>query len=204
MLIELSRSFLFGATVGLAIGPIAILIMQKGIAYGLKPAILSGIGAAFGDATYAFLAFNISANIINPIIRNKIIINYFSSLILFFLGAQIIFTAYKNKKSFKPYKNLSVKSSRHFLSTYLLTLSNPLTIIMFIGFAGKISHAFSPLYSIALSSTVFFGSVIIQIGLALTGAFFGNLGISKNRLSLCYLNMLSGCLIVFFGLSHFR
>jgi len=198
---ELLKCFMFGLTIALAIGPIAILIIQKGISYGAKPAVFSGIGAALCDGTYALIAFFASAAIIHPIIENKNLIANISSVILLAFGCWIIFEAFKNKNKVKIEKKSSLKSAHHLFSTYLLTLSNPMTIIVFIGFAGQTKYNLSFWHGVVLSAAVFIGSLIVQIAIALTGVFFGNIA-KKGNLPF-YLNVLSGCVIAFFGFLHF-
>jgi threonine/homoserine/homoserine lactone efflux protein len=54
----MKEAFLFGFTLAIAVGPIAILIFNQTINCGLKTGIFSALGAASADLTYAILTFS--------------------------------------------------------------------------------------------------------------------------------------------------
>jgi len=49
------QTFIFGITLAISIGPIAILILNRSMNCGLKNGVLSGLGAATADLTYALV-----------------------------------------------------------------------------------------------------------------------------------------------------
>ena len=191
---ELIKAFIFGFTLALSIGPIALLILNNGIVYGHKAALRSALGAALADFTYALITFSVGTLVILNLIEHKQYIRTISSYVLLMFGAWMCWLAihHKNDKASKPKRAAGLKT------TYLLTIVNPLTIIGFSAFIGQISIQPDIVFSIALASAVFLGSLIVQLALALFGASLKNIFSNSNYI--LGVQLLSGFGIAVFGL----
>lgn len=191
------QSFLFGISIALAIGPIALLIINYGLNCGFKVAALSGTGAALADFTYSIVAFAAGSGISLLLAGYQQQVQLIASLILTAFGGWMLYGAFKKRKQISG-SQPGTACNRPLLSTYALTIINPLTIIVFVGFAGRIAS--NDIVHILLNATgVLAGSLVIQLALALFGntlkAFF------KNSNAIFTLNVFSSIMIVALGIS---
>ncbi len=194
---ELFQSFLFGLTIALAIGPIALLIINYGLNCSLKVAALSGTGAALADFAYSLVAFAAGSALVLLLTQYKNQVELTASLILVAFGGWMLFGAWRNKGA-SAVNNHETKCRRPLLSTFALTIVNPLTILLFIGFSGRtVIHGVPAIVLNGLG--VFAGSLIIQLSLA----FFGNVlkSFFRNKKAVFALNVISSVAIIIFGLS---
>jgi arginine exporter protein ArgO len=194
---ELLQSFVFGITIAIAIGPIALLIINYGLNCGFRVAALSGTGAALADFTYSLIAFTAGSGIAVLLSGHEQQIQLIASLILITFGGWMLYSAYKKRKQ-QLNNSHGAKCRQPLLSTYALTIINPLTIILFVGLAGSLSIKGLP--SILLNATgVLAGSLLIQLALA----FFGNVlkTFFKNQKTVFALNLVSAISIIVLGIS---
>jgi threonine/homoserine/homoserine lactone efflux protein len=192
---DLIKSFIFGLTLAISIGPIAILIMNYGMNFGKQISIPSGIGAALADFTYALIGFTFGYSIISILQDHQTSLRIISSCVLIAFGLYIIISSLKNRNKETEMKNYA-RPNNALWTTYILTLVNPLTILLFVAFAGNMHSA--SLGSIFINSiSVFMGSLTIQMGLAIFGAYLGKL--ITNAKAIQSLNIASGVGIVIFG-----
>ncbi len=197
------RSFLFGITVAAAVGPIALLIVNYGISKGFRAAFAAGCGAATADLLYALLAFMAGAQVSAWLEGNKFGFQRGSSLLLVLLGFWMLWRACSPRPAPQSGTDSSAPvadSSRPFLATLVLTIVNPLTVLIFVGFAGQLPLGGSLNVAATLALAVFLGSLLVQSAFALGGAVLaGVLTDPRRRL----LNGLSGAGIAVFGLVGF-
>lgn len=194
---EIFQSFLFGLTIAIAIGPIALLIINYGLNCSFKTAALSGTGAALADFTYSLIAFAAGTGIAVSLASYQQEVKLISSFILAAFGARMLYRAIsKRKQTGKGNHNMKCKAP--LISTYALTIINPLTILLFIGFAGRSEvNGISGILVNGLG--VFTGSLIIQLSLAL----FGNRlkALFKNQTAVFSINVVSALTIIILGFS---
>jgi threonine/homoserine/homoserine lactone efflux protein len=190
--------FLFGMTLAAAVGPIALLIINTGLSRGLSAALAAGLGAATADLLFALLAFTVGAMLLPSLQAYREELQWVSALVLVLLGLWMILSALRARgdalRAAAP-----ARASGPFLSTLLLTMVNPLTIILFAGFATQqLGVGDSPQSPVFLAIALFLGSLTVQSALALGGAALARV-ITDNRARL-WLNGLSGGAIAIFGI----
>ncbi len=123
-----------GALVGLAasapLGPIGVLCVQKTISKGRTIGFLAGMGAAFADTVYAIIAAFGLGFFQKILTDNQSWIQIVGLVVLFFLGLNIFRS--------NPTRQIRLRNSQKyqgvfgdFISVFVLTLSNPLTVIFF-------------------------------------------------------------------------
>ena len=128
-----TSALLFGVTIAIAIGPIALLIMNVSANTGLQAGLRSAAGAAAADLTYALLAFAIGYRLA-PLVKNQqSTLGILASLVLVGFGIWMVIVALRRLKT--PQAGSPDILSRPFLQTYALTAVNPLTLVLFAGFA---------------------------------------------------------------------
>jgi threonine/homoserine/homoserine lactone efflux protein len=169
------RAFVFGVTIAIAIGPIAILILQNGLNYGLGAATRSAFGAAGADLVYAIVAFSVGAAIATALLPHHRSISLGASAILIVLGAWLASKAARGVRTANTTATDIPRSTQPygFLATFVLTAMNPLTVLIFLGFAGQAKFERSWVDAIYFPLFIFAGSLLVQLCLAVGGTLLG-------------------------------
>ncbi len=196
-LAALLKGVVIGFSIAAPVGPIGLLCIQRTTVYGRGAGFATGLGAASADAVYGSIAaFGLAAAVVFVTgIAGPVRIG--GGLFLCWLGISAART-----RTVSP--AISGKSPSGlpgaFFSAFVLTLSNPMTIISFAGvFAGLGAAGASGGTAVpaALVTGVFTGSLVWWVILSGTAAA------AKNFLggrSLGYVNRISGAVIFGFGL----
>jgi threonine/homoserine/homoserine lactone efflux protein len=140
------NTFLIGIIVGFTlavpIGPIGFLSIRQTLSRGQFPGILVGLGAATADLLYSGIAafgLTVFSNALNT---QQTWIRITGGVIILLVGARIFITKYKT--DYAPLKSSGI--IKLYGSSFLLTLTNPLTIFAFItifaslGLGKELSH----------------------------------------------------------------
>lgn len=126
------EGMIVGFSASVPLGPIGVLCIQRTLQRGRLAGFFSGLGAAISDTIYAVIA-GFSLSFIVAFIEEQIFwIQIFGAVILFLLGAHI----YRSNPAVQLRRQRRSKSSylQDFMSTFLLTISNPLALFLFIAF----------------------------------------------------------------------
>lgn len=159
-MIPWTEFFLKGIAVGFCIaapvGPIGILCIQRTVRFGRFSGFFSGLGAAVADTLYGVIAAFSLTFIEDFLTEQRFWIRLLGGLFLLYLGTRIFFS--KPKEKTKDMKSNSFFGD--FLSTFLLTMTNPLTILSFIAVFASLQVSVHPsyLHGIFLVLGVFCGS----------------------------------------------
>jgi threonine/homoserine/homoserine lactone efflux protein len=115
------------------VGPIGVLCIRRTLAHGLRSGLASGMGAATADALYGCVAgFGLSL-ISQFLIQGQFSFRLAGGCFLLYLGARTFLSRPASTASLTPRLNLA----GDYLSTFFLTLTNPLTVLSFAAiFAG--------------------------------------------------------------------
>jgi threonine/homoserine/homoserine lactone efflux protein len=147
-----------GLAVSIPLGPLGILCIQRTVNKNWKSGIFSGIGIATADTVYAFVA-GFGLSIIIDFIRTYEL--YFKLVGFFTLILLGIYIFRSNPtKQIQDFKRRGSSHLQDFLTTFLVTLSNPLSVFVFIAiFTGySIVLQFSqPLEALLLFGGIFIG-----------------------------------------------
>jgi threonine/homoserine/homoserine lactone efflux protein len=190
------HALVFGFSLAIAIGPIALLIVHNGVNHGLRVAVLAALGAATADLVYAWLAFAVGSEVINALTAYEDFIRTSSALLLMAIGAWLVWMTLRLRtagSSAPP----AYRAAPGFWVTLGLTLSNPLTLVIFFGFAGQLSPGGDSSSATYYALCVFVGSLVVQLALALLGASIGK-WLANTRV-IGVLNFASGIAIIAFG-----
>jgi len=197
MLALFIKALIIGFAIAAPVGPIGVLCIQRTLHHGFKIGFMTGMGAALADGTYGLIAgFGLTA-ISSLLIMHQFWIRLIGGLFLLYLGIKLFMTVPQQRSASKP-----DRSSWHaFSTTYLLTVTNPATILSFVAiFAGLGLGTSNTDYSqaIVLVSGIILGSAIWWFSLSGGVAF-----ILHHRLSpavMRSINRLSGMIIIIFGI----
>jgi len=199
-LLMLVKGALAGFVIAAPVGPVGVLCVQRTLHEGRLSGLTSGLGAAFADAFYGCIAaFGLSL-VSHWLQAHEMPFRLGGSLFLLFMAWRMLTVATR------PAPETVLPTLRHeslpghFMSTFLLTATNPITIVAFVGifaFFGIGSFGLSNEMAAWLVAGVFAGSSVWWLSLAgLAGAFRARLGNGGLR----WINGISGLLILAFGL----
>lgn len=190
--------FLKGALIGLSVaapvGPMAVLCVQRTLARGRMTGLMTGLGIALGDGLYAALAAFGWGFLSSGLLQFQDWLRLGAGLFLIALGA---------KTWSKPIPSVGGKVTKGdlgtaLLSALLLTLSNPPTLLLFMGFFSTLGEWGKGQGAWMVTLGVLGGSLIWWLTLVV-GVNLGARGWTGARLA--WVNRLAGLTIAAFGLN---
>jgi threonine/homoserine/homoserine lactone efflux protein len=190
-----------GVAIGFAIaapvGPVGVLCIRRTLHFGRWVGLFSGLGAASADATYGAIAgFGVSS-VSAFLLEFEDWLRVFGGLFLLGLGAHILMRAPAGQAAAPA--PVQSRLAGAFTSCFLLTLTNPATIMSFVAiFAGLGLVEMGRDYgaAVALVAGVFVGSAVWWLALS---ASVGLLHGRMNTATLPWINRISGTVILAFG-----
>jgi len=192
------KGFIFGMLLQLAIGPVCLFVFKLGGNKGFIGAEIGVLGVAAADAFYILLAISGIASFIDQK-RVKYIFKIMGAIIVAIFGLQTVLGVFG--RGVIPSINLlnGINSENTFLEGLVLTASNPLAILFWVGiFSSKIVEeklTRKDVYLFGLGSiisTLFFLTIVAAIG-SVTGYFLPIKIISM-------LNLVVGVILIWFAL----
>lgn len=173
------------------VGPIGMLCIRNSLMYGMGSGLVCGLGAAFADSVYGFMA-GIGVSVIGIFLVNYgILLKVVGGLFLCYLGLKIFFAKSNEKEVHSENKGML----KFFFSTFFLTLTNPMTILSFAAiYAGLgVGHGEANFSSVLfLTLGVFIGSAAWWLMLSFISAGFKGW---MNATAARWLNKVSGSLV---------
>lgn len=191
------RGLLIGLSIAATVGPMSVLCMQRTVYKGQLYGLVSGLGIATADAVYGGIAGFGVALIANFLVSQQLWIRLIGGVFLLYLGIKTLLT--------RPAERAVSASANGFVgayaSTFLLTLTNPLTILSFAAiFAGIGVGGASKSY---VSATIVVGGVFI--GSTLWWCILtGGISLLRGKFTarwLLWINRISGVIIALFGIT---
>ena len=193
------KGVIIGLSIAVPVGPIGILCIRRTLTQGRIIGFLSGLGAATADAFYGAVAGFGLTFLSNLLVGQQTGLRLIGGGLLCIIGVKTFLSKPVGQGS-----SIEGNSRWHaYLSTFILTLTNPMTILFFAAvFAGLVigrggNHYFS---AGILVLGVFIGSA--SWWLILSG-FTGLLRGIFNFRRMQWLNRISGLIIIGFGLAAF-
>jgi len=151
----LVRGFIIGLSIAAPVGPIGVLCIRRTLAEGRLTGFLSGLGAATADMLYGAVAAVSLTVIMDLLIDQAARLRIVGGIFLVYLGLLTLLAKPPTSASPLPSgENARVSVLGAYLSTFFLTITNPMIIIMFVGiFAGvSTGSAHCTLLKVAVSS----------------------------------------------------
>lgn len=190
------KGLLIGFSIAIPVGPIGMLCLRRSITHGRLAGLVSGLGAATADALYGVIAALGLSTVTGFLLLHQTSLQFVGSLFLLYIG---ITTFRAQPPSADAPTPAPPNLFGAYLSTLLLTLANPTTILSFLGIFASIGVVSSTgnFAAFNLVLGVFLGSAVWWIILSVSaGALAPRLQGNGRRL----LNRLSGATITAFGL----
>jgi threonine/homoserine/homoserine lactone efflux protein len=193
----LFRGVLIGLAIAAPVGPIGILCIRRTLAAGRVAGLITGLGAATADAFYgAVAAFGLTL-LTDFLVDQQDTLRIVGGVFLIFFGLRTIRA--------RPATEVAAIQGRGllgaYLSTFFLTLTNPLTILSFAGIfaglgatGGRVGGA-NPM---VLVFGVFLGSAAWWVFLSGAVSFFRT-QVPGERFH--WINWASGIILILFGIA---
>lgn len=192
-----TKGFLVGISVSAPIGPIGILCINRSIRSGLSAGLATGLGAVVPNILYTLLAALGFVQFIKPLLAENPWLIAFSGVYVCYLGIKSI-TCKNDINKHKDSDRSDIKYA--FLSTFLIMVSNPATLIgytIIFSAIGLGDIQGNSVYYIAVITTgivcgafgwwIFLSGISVKLGRK----------IFKNKIT--KLNRISGIVIIVFG-----
>ncbi|MFC7408468.1 LysE/ArgO family amino acid transporter [Hydrogenophaga atypica] len=130
------QSLLIGLSIAAPVGQIGVLAIQRTLDHGRAAGLATGLGAAFADAVYGAIgAFGVTG-LISWLLGLKLWLGLFGGGFLLWLAWGIAKKPpVRGSKTHQPPGSLL----RYVSGTFLLTLSNPTTILAFVAVFGALA-----------------------------------------------------------------
>jgi len=189
------KGLAIGAIIAMPFGPVGMLCLGRAIAMGLRVGLLSGVGAAAADAFYgAVAAFGLTF-VSDFLAEHARILQISGGLFLLGMGLRLALS----KTAPKPLETPKRHYAGAFASVFLLTLTNPMTMVGFLAiFAGfGLGQAETHVAEAAsVVAGVFCGSMVWWAAIAFGGKLLRFRLLARMRT----IKRVSGWLIAVFGL----
>jgi threonine/homoserine/homoserine lactone efflux protein len=124
------KGLVIGIMVSVPMGPMGLLVIQKTVNKNRIAGFMSGLGIALADSLYAVIAGFSLTIILDFVKKNELFFQLMGGIVLILLGLSMYF-----KNPIKELKKYGKKGNGYFqdlIFTFLLTLSNPATLFIFI------------------------------------------------------------------------
>ncbi|WP_151733605.1 LysE family translocator ['Paenibacillus yunnanensis' Narsing Rao et al. 2020] len=196
----MAKGMLLGLSIAAPVGPISILCIRKTIAGGFRTGLSSGLGAATADAVYGTVAGLGLSALTAALLDYSLALQVLGGLFICYLGLKSLLLVPDKEDAQRAQPAPPASALRSYTMTFLLTLSNPMTILFFLGVFGAsgilLSHTGNNIPF--LVGGVFLGSAAWWILLAGAAALFRS-KLLQGRYRLIIFNKLSGVVLLTFG-----
>lgn len=190
------RGLMLGFLVAAPVGPIGVLCIRRSLTLGRMAGLLTGLGAATADGFYGCVAAFGLTFLSDLLVSQSFWLPVIGGLFLCYLGVKTFLA----KPAEENATGLEMQGTylSLYASTFFLTLTNPLTILMFAGLFAGSGRAATGNYATAtlLVTGVFLGSALWWFLLSFGASLFRT---KVNAPNLHSLNKISGLILLVFG-----
>ena len=191
----LLQGTIIGFSIAAPVGPIGVLCIRRTLAKGRLAGLISGLGAATADVVYGCIAGFGLTFVSQFLVDQQNWLRGIGGIFLLYLGIKTFFA----KESEERIQSTENGIFSAYLSTFFLTLTNPITILSFVAiFAGMgiVNTGGDYLSALMLVLGVFIGSMLWWSLLSGGASFFQK---KINAQGLAWINKISGIIITGFG-----
>lgn len=190
------QGLIIGFSIAAPVGPIGVLCIRRTLAHGRKFGLMTGLGAASADAIYASIA-GFGLTIVANFLVEQQWVRLIGGAFLCFLGFRTFYAIPERG----PIEAARIGLWNAYLTTFLLTITNPITVLSFgaifagLGLAEQEGVVTS---SFLMVLGVFMGSAVWWFFLSGLVSFF------RERIdfkAMRWVNRISGLIILAFGIA---
>lgn len=190
------KGIIMGFSIAAPVGPIGVLCIRRTISNGRLSGLVSGLGAATADGMYGCVAAFGLTFISSFLVSQQFWLRLIGGAFLCYLGIKTLLSK-PAEKAASATSNSTIAGD--YLSTFFLTVTNPMTILSFAAvFAGMGLASSGGGYASAgmLVLGVVIGSALWWLCLSGIVGFFRQ---KFNTTGMIWVNRLSGLIIIGFG-----
>lgn len=191
------KGLVIGFSIAAPVGPIGVLCIRRTLVAGRVIGLLSGLGAATADAFYGSIAAFGLTFISGALLQHQLLLRLVGGAFLCYLGVRALLS---KPVELSP-ETQAASGWAAYGSTFLLTITNPLTILsfaaIFAGF-GLVAEKHSYIASGTMVLGVFLGSSAWWLILSSAAGFFQQ---RLHRSGLAWVNRISGFILAGFGIA---
>ena len=194
---HLLKGIAIGFAIAAPVGPINLLCLRRSLGDGRRGGFVSGLGAAAADTTYGAIAAVGLTTVTAFLVGHRFWMQSLGGLFLLALGLHTMRTPALRREAAMPVHVGRLRDA--FISTYMLTLANPMPIIAFTGVFAGLGLGWQTGRTgdaLQLIVGVFLGSSLWWLLLALLAGTFGR---HLNDGALRWINRIAGGVIAGFG-----
>lgn len=193
------KGLLIGFSIAAPVGPIGVLCIRRTLTNGRMSGLVSGLGAATADGFYGTIAAFGLTLISNVLVSQQLWFRIIGGSFLLYLGIRTFLSKPSEKSPSDKKSNLF----GDYISTFILTIMNPITILSFavvfagLGLGNSNGNYISALLMVlgVISGSIFWW-LILSTGVSLFRGKF-------NLTSLKIVNWVSGIIMVVFAVIAF-
>jgi len=193
-------SMIIGLSIAAPVGPIGVLCIRRTLAEGRFIGFVSGLGAATADAAYGLIAALGLTAFTSILVDSAGVLRVVGGLFMLYLGYRTLTST--------PAENAKTDDAKRrggwlgaYISIFVLTITNPMTILAFLGIfaglSGSNTTARTPAASFVMVVGIFVGSALWW------GLLCGGVSLLRERMTpwhMLWINRISGAIIVLFAL----
>jgi threonine/homoserine/homoserine lactone efflux protein len=198
LFVFLLKGIAVGFVIAIPAGPVGVLCVRRTIFEGRLFGFISGLGAASADTIFGIIAgFGLTV-VSNVLLDYQVWLRCFGGLFLVIVGIRAL--RKRVLREAPPEKNAENLAAAYF-STFVLTITNPITILAFLGIFAAVGFTGSEA-TVAragmLVAGVLLGSLVWWLGLSLGAGLFRQ---SIGETHLLWLNRASGTILTLSGVA---
>lgn len=156
------KGFVLGLSVSVPLGPMGIILINRTLRKGVWSGLSSGMGVAFADTLLAVLAGMGFSYIVGFISEERVAVTLITGLVIIGVGLKTFLNNPVIEFRKREKVNRGTSLLKDFVSLFLMSVSNPFTILIFVAFfsgfklGGELENGNSPFL---LIPGVFFGTI---------------------------------------------
>lgn len=151
------QSFVIGLSIAAPVGQIGVLAIQRTLQFGRAAGLATGLGAALADGVYGAIgAFGITV-LMHALIAQRVWLAGIGAVLLLAMAWRIARQPPRERRDGEAARAPLV---RLFAGTFMLTLSNPTTILSFLAVFGALAGATAPTAPWLMVAGVVIGSAL--------------------------------------------
>lgn len=193
----LLKSIILGFSISAPVGPIGLLCIQRTLAHGKTAGFLTGFGAVTANIVYASIAALGFSAVSVFLVQYELLLKVMGTIFLLYIGVKTYMKTVPRKAAEFP----SESKLAMYFSTFILMITNPVTILNFTAmFAGLgFSHSsMSIQITMLLLAGVFIGATCWWAFLSVMVSLFTK----KMTSHLSVINKVAGIMMIGLGLAN--
>jgi threonine/homoserine/homoserine lactone efflux protein len=126
------KGIILGLAVSIPLGPVSIIMINRTIKRGMLSGFFSGLGLATADTLLALLAGLGFTFILSFIKEERLILSVVGGVVIMAVGLKVFLS--NTVKDIRNKENVNKSLWRDYYSVFVLSISNPYTIFIFVAF----------------------------------------------------------------------